>query len=514
MGNFFENSDEDIINLLKNASTENIKKILKKLDGNFAIYLKTNSFILACVDRICSYPLTYKINNKKLFIADNGSLLEEKLDLKEKNLDYEVTSIFAMSGYIINNNTIYKETYTIEPGEFILFSKNSLLVEKYYQWKPWIKIKNKKFTIKNLISINEKIIKKLISSACGKQIVVPLSGGWDSRFIASGLKHFGYKNVVCVSYGKKNNTDMYIAKKVAMKLGFKWIKVDYTKKKVKEIYNSKDYKKYEKYCDNLNAIHFIGEYLMISELVKKNLIDKDAIFVNGQSGDFITGNHIPKKINEKSVSINQVIREYIIKHNKYWKLLMTEDQKKIVKLHLKEQIIKITSNKIKNIRMFGLYEALEFYNRQVKYVINGVRNYEYFEFSWRMPLWDNEYLNYWEKAPYSLKYNQAHYKEAIMKSNWGNVWNDIEINSKIKMTLLMKILRFFLKIFFIRLGKESWHSFERKYLEYFFDDLLAYSPWSYTRIFFDKRIHYSPISWYIEDYLKKKNIQWSGKKNL
>ena len=78
--------------------------------------------------------------------------------------------------------------------------------------------------------------------------------------------------------------------------------------------------------------------------------------------------------------------------------------------------------------MFGLYEALEFYNRQVKYVINGVRNYEYFGFSWRMPLWDNEYLNYWEKAPYSLKYNQAHYKEAIMKSNWGNVWNDIEIN--------------------------------------------------------------------------------------
>ena len=101
-----------------------------------------------------------------------------------------------------------------------------------------------------------------------------------------------------------------------------------------------------------------------------------------------------------------------------------------------------------------------------------------------------------------------------MKSNWGNVWNDIEINSKIKMTLLMKMLRFFLKIFFIRLGKERWHSFERKYLEYFFDDLLAYSPWRYTRIFLDKRIHYSPISWYIEDYLKKKNIQWSGKKNL
>ena len=64
---------------------------------------------------------------------------------------------------------------------------------------------------------------------------MPLSAGWDSRFIVSGLKHFGYENVICVSYGRNNNTDMLIAKEVADRLGYKWIKLEYKKKFIKTI---------------------------------------------------------------------------------------------------------------------------------------------------------------------------------------------------------------------------------------------------------------------------------------
>ena len=163
---------------------------------------------------------------------------------------------------------------------------------------------------------------------------------------------------------------------------------------------------------------------MLKEVKKKKIIKKDAIFVNGQSGDFITGNHIPDSIDNNTSSEEAVINKYISKHNKYWKKLMTKDRIKIANTLLKNQINKLLNNKTRKekVNMYGLYEALEFHNRQVKYVINGVRNYEYFGFEWRMPLWDYEYLKFWQATHYNNKKKQKLYKTSILEANWGEVW--------------------------------------------------------------------------------------------
>ena len=39
--------------------------------------------------------------------------------------------------------------------------------------------------------------------------------------------------------------------------------------------------------------------MMIKHLVKNGEIDKKTIFANGQSGDFITGNHIPQSFSHR-----------------------------------------------------------------------------------------------------------------------------------------------------------------------------------------------------------------------
>ena len=129
-----------------------------------------------------------------------------------------------------------------------------------------------------------------------------------------------------------------------------------------------------------------------------------------------------------------------------------------------------------------------------------------------MPLWDYEYLKFWEKVPFEKKHNQNLYKSAILESNWGDVWQNIELNPKKNIQPILSLIRFF-KGFFLFIGKNKWYKFERKYIEYFTEDLHAFKPWSFYKVCFDKRGHYSPISWYIEVYLNRKKIKWNGNIN-
>ena len=510
-GFFYDYNDQQLLKIINNYDTLSFKKILKKLDGNFAIIIKDNDGLLASVDRISSYPLIYSFHKNILYLSDNGIELKKVMKLKNNDLDDKVSSAFAMSGYTIDKNTIYKRIKNLCAGEYLLLNRNKVAVYYFFKWRPWRHYKKVSFNPNKLFEINKNIILKLINSCKERQIIVPLSAGWDSRFIVSGLKYFNYKKVICVTYGKKNSTDMNIANKIAKRLNYPWIPIIYSKRAIKETYESIEYQKYKKYCDNFNSIYFMGEYYMLKAIRKNILIEDDAIIVNGQSGDFITGNHIPNKILNNSSSLNLVLQEYILKHNKYWGVLITKKKKEIIFSLLKDQINYLFEGKQeKKLNMYGLYEALEFYNRQVKYVINGVRNYEFFKFDWRMPLWDFEYLKYWEKAPYKVKLNQNLYKYCISKSNWGNVWQDIEINPKAKIPRDLELIRYFFKLIFFLLGKEKWYKFERKYLEYFIDDLKSYAPWTYKEVFLDKRQHYSAISWYIANYLEEKNISWDG----
>ena len=65
-----------------------------------------------------------------------------------------------------------------------------------------------------------------------------------------------------------------------------------------------------------------------------------------------------------------------------------------------------------------------------------------------------------------------------------------------------------MKTLFLFKGKNYWHNFEKKYLNYFIDPLCGYAPWKYSDIIKDKRFSRNSLSWQTEKYLKLKKIKW------
>ena len=196
------------------------------------------------------------------------------------------------------------------------------------------KVVNKSFDFyqQELSKITLDIFQKMLDKIGDRQIIIPLSAGNDSRLIASVLKHLGAKNVKCYSYGTKGNFEAKIAQIIANKLGYEWKFIPLTHKSEKKFYASDEFKLYLDYGETFCSVPYFQGLSTIKYLKDLKWIDNDAIFINGNTGDFISGGHINPKMsrNIKSQSINTEIRKenilnfLIDKHFSLWGNLKSE----------------------------------------------------------------------------------------------------------------------------------------------------------------------------------------------
>jgi asparagine synthase (glutamine-hydrolysing) len=502
---------------------ESLEAWLNQLDGHFRIVLICDTYAFAAVDPIRSYPILFSKEHHDLILSASGSEIETFLNLDDQSIDPDMALSVAMSGFTIGEQTLYRQVKNLNPGHYLFYRDNQLAQKAYHIWKPWIEDNggNEQHLSETLASVNETVIDKLIEGSDGRPILVPLSAGLDSRFIASGLKAGGYENVTCVAYGLPGNREAQASRAIAQKLGYKWIFVPYTNRKIRTDFLSDDYQNFKSYCDNLTGVHFPQDYSMVKHLVDTHQIDADTIVVNGQSGDFITGNHIPKSLlclPNKSISepleTPPILEALIAKHFRNWASLQTSENISRISEMLIAELAKVLSTTPDPKNIHGLYEFIEFQDRQSKYVVNGQRCYEYMNLGWRLPLWCRDYLDFWEQAPESVKASQNLYKTVLYKTNWGNVWHDIPINESVIQPAWIRPVRFLAKAIYsldITNGRKNWHRFEKRFIDYWTTTTCAFAAWPYQSVAMDQRGHYTAIAWHIADYLESKGMTWDGR---
>jgi asparagine synthase (glutamine-hydrolysing) len=512
-------SKREFGNVLLWQSMPKLLTFLKTSTGHFMFLVIDADFVFAATDAAGSCQLLWSKIGKKLYISDNISTLIEQLNLSNSDVDKDMALAFSMSGYTVGDQTLYSGVKTLIPGHYLYLDQHRFDVAAYYKWLPTEPKNPSNNYVEQLSDLNNLIIKRLINRADGRKIVVPLSAGCDSRFIASGLAHHKYDNVLCVSYGKKGNRETHIAKEVSSRLGYKHLELIYTRQLIRQTWHSNEYNDYKDFCDTGTSVHFFGEYPLLKWLHNNGEIDSTAIFSNGQSGDFISGNHIDSAFLNPTLDsssdlarLQKITTVLVRKHYGLWMTLSTKENLHKLDSILSKQIMGLEGLSKQPCNDFGVYEAIEFINRQSKYVLNGLKTYEYFGHQWSVPLWDRDYMDFWANVPLKLKTQQQLYKETLIKQNWGDVWRDIEINPPARTSRAFQGIRILLKAPFLFIGKKKWHEFDRHYLDVFLTPTIGYAMKNYREIWADKRIHRNPISFYVEEYLNNKRLSWDGKK--
>ena len=503
---------ETLNDTINDDKTKVAKLYIKKIKGNFAFIINNKEILIAAVDRIKSIPIFIASQKNTVMLGNHASPLAKNMNLSKLNTEASLS--LAMSGYTLGEKTIVEGLSQLLAGEFFIWKSQSIIIDRYYNYTPWNINKEKKHSSykKELKEITLDIMSSILKNRKEETIAVPLSGGFDSRLIVSSLFKLKAKNVICYSYGRKNNFEANIAKTISEKLNYPWYFVPLNNSIQRKNFSSSLYDNYVNYADTLSAFPYVQDLFVVNELLKKDILKKNSIVINGNSGDFITGGHIPTfSSNKKKEKLDNIFDSFITKHCSLWLNYFRDEEVSIIKNILKYLINQGLPENHIDYPDSSIFEYLEFMNRQTKYVIPGQRIYEFLDLQWKLPLWDDEYLKFWSKVPYDLKANQKLYSEMLIEENWGNVWQNLPVNEKNITPRWIIPIRLITKSLFAIMGKRLWKDIDRKYFSYWMEIIPHFPAIPYNKIILDKRNARNAVSWHTELYLNKKGLDGKGK---
>ena len=398
-----------------------IKALCKAEYQQFGIIVENDDCIFAAVDRVRSFPIFYNIKTHEVTYDDFALKATLTFDV-EPNAMLQ----FCMAGYILGSDTLYEDFKNMQAGEYLLLDKHkrTLKVEEYYQYIPNPQNITKTEAIQTLDKVIDRAIQRTINQASGHKIWVPLSGGLDSRIVAAKLKQHDYGNVTCFSYGVKNNDEAKTAQKVAKLLDLPWFLLPSDSRKARDLYNSDIRDQYEKSAHRLSAMPTYVEFEAIHTLKTLGYAQDGDYIVNGQSGDFLAGAHIPAVLyGNDNPDIEDMMDFILQKHFSLWENLKTLENVEILTKAVTDSLPGTDQGLSAREQMMAQYESFEWRERQCKMVVHGQRIYDFFGLNWSLPLWDGELMNFFEKLPFDMKYKRQLFIEYAQTYNYCNVFD-------------------------------------------------------------------------------------------
>jgi len=408
--------EELLIKYFENINTiEEFKQKLIDANGIFSVVIKQEKQTFIAVDRTRTFPIFYAETDDAFYISDDIFIIKNKINTTILNISSEE---FLLTGYVSGKDTLFKKIYQIESGELIFFHQNRLHIINYHNFVLDINYNLNSIDkiYQDIEQISNNIFNRLINYANGRTLLIPLSGGYDSRYIIVMLKKLNYQNIIAFTYGKKDSPEVKVSKKIANILDVKHYFIEYNYSTWEETF-SDSLLDYFFYSFNGVSLTHIQDIYAITYLHRNNILPKDTIVVPGHSGDLIGGSHIRAeydilKKDSKFLDIKEII------YLKYYGF-KEEDYKKVIFKKLEKQL--------KGENAYNSYSFTENWNiknRQSKYIINSCRLYEYYGYKFLLPLWDIEITDYFISLPLKYRVDNIIYNQYLEE----NLFKKFKIN--------------------------------------------------------------------------------------
>lgn len=402
----------EAIDFFKHKTIDELKTIIPKMNGMFSILISWENTAFIATDITRTFPIFYQQKNSIFTITDDPFLFLEHSDFKNQ-LE------FQYSGFTTKNKTLLENVYQTESAQYITLYSDKIETKKYYSYLLQNEPKfDNELLKKELLETLENVHLDLVKELNGRPIILSLSGGYDSRIIAYYLKKLNYNNFKAITYGLSlDDKEVQLAKKTVEKLNIPWVFIKYDEQICHNYFNSKQFIEYVKFNSKLSTFPFLQDYFAVDFLHKKNLINKDSVFLNGYSLDGLAGSLLKGRFNNYTdlQKIKSVLLQDI-----YTLTKKNEKGTKKIKYILKQQL----SNK-QAYQSYSAYENWMFKEKVCKMIVNAANVYDFFGYEYRLPLWDMRLTDIFKKWSIQQKNYKSLFNETIQE-----LFTDCDLNFK------------------------------------------------------------------------------------
>jgi len=363
-------------------------------------------FLKASTGIIRSSPLFFGEREEGIFVSDDPKKVGEFLGRVVFNLLSLLE--FLAFGFVCSDRTLIEGVKQVPAGQTLLFEGEEFCVKNEY-WYDFGKPQHqKKEQLEEVLGrVSNQVFLELRDEINGRIPVVPLSGGYDSRFIVAMLKKMGFKKVICLSYGVSGNWETKKSKMVAELLGFDWIFVEHSRETWRRILGDPVFYRFVSFAHNFSSSSHLQEFGLLKFLGQTVLGEKkeNLVFIPGHAADFVAGSHLNSSswTSKNPKSCVEAIM------NRHYKLCHPPWNEKMVQEILRQ--VRVEYNGFSE--FWQIYEAWNWRERQSKFIANANRVYDFFGYCWALPFWKKGFVDFWGAVPGGFKLKKNLYDEFL-----------------------------------------------------------------------------------------------------
>ncbi|MDO5728186.1 MAG: asparagine synthase-related protein [Actinomycetaceae bacterium] len=378
-------------------STSNIADWARAQRGNWSAVIDNDEGIHLVVDAIRSFPILYTRSTSDWLISSSANPLLEAVP--ECSLDQKAAAEFRHSGFVLGTDTLIRDVRTVTAGQAITLHHNGDVTGQTHSpfiFDDRIEVPIPEF-FENFHRTLLDTFGRLIDDACGRQLLIPLSGGADSRLILALLRELDAPNVLTFTYGVPNSREASISRQVAAGIDFPWLFVPINPSTMAKRWKQPKTASFLQSAWSGNALPHIQDWFAITELVRTEQIDFDAIVLPGHT---VVGNQHDAQAIDPHVSLDyRGMTRLLSRHH-----LSLQGHPEIGELsaYSRTKIVDFLRAHWPNAdpeMKPHVVAAFNIAERQAKYISNSVRTYEHCGLSWALPMEELPVWELWLRGP-------------------------------------------------------------------------------------------------------------------
>jgi asparagine synthase (glutamine-hydrolysing) len=363
----------------------------RRLDGFYAVVVETDDAVYLVCDHARSVGL---------YVDTTGPVVGDGTrDLvgDDRDRDALAASEFALTRYVTRGETVYDGVVAVRAGEVVAVPRDdpgSYERRRYARYRPTAAVGGGEETLLSAMDdVLATAFDRVAAVADGRRVAVPLSGGIDSRLVATLLVERGV-DVLGFAFGVAGHADVEVSRDVADALGIDWTFVEYTPERWHDWYHSNARREYHDYAFAGDALPFLAEWPAVNELHASGVLD-DALVCPGHTVA-TPSERVPKSWVTDPPDADAFVSHVLDSHYSLWDF-DDEAYRAAFADRIRADADLDTDDPGRD--AIPAYETWEWTTRMATFTNADARLYDSFDLDWWLPLWDPAYVRFWASVP-------------------------------------------------------------------------------------------------------------------